>query len=137
MHRHLPLTAELRRARYAGWLAVCLILIQVLAAAEHLSAKAAAAVSSENPLGFLSICSARGALPTPVPADGAPSAAVAGACALCAMDATAGQAILAEASPQPAPPCVLSDRVVVIDAQANPTPARRYGAVRGPPLLPC
>lgn len=137
MYRRPPLLARLRRSRFAGWLAVWLMCLQIIGGAEHLSAQSAlaAGVSSDGPLGFLGICTVGDAAPLAGSDLDGRGDRVTAACTLCAIAATAGHAILTAANEFPLPPFAWARDAVVAHAQTTPVSEWRYGAVRGPPLL--
>lgn len=131
---------RLRRSPWAVWLAAVLLLFQVVLAADHLGASAAAAFgtnqSDETP-GLLSLCRGDGSVSlaegdgTP-PASGTPVPP----CVLCASISLTGTVLEAAAPILPPPPPPIPPRVFAsLEAVATP-PVLRYGTGRGPPVVP-
>lgn len=112
--------------------------LQILGATEHLSAQAAqaAGVPGDGPVGFLGICTTPGAAPL-LADDSDAQGHVAHACALCAMAATAGHAILTATIELPLPLFLRAPDAAVAYAQTTPISEWRYGVVRGPPFASC
>lgn len=130
------LSARLRASPAASILAVWLMLLQVLFAAEHLSAMAAAASWDRSGAGFLDICHValdENGQPGPVSLPNGSTDPQ--SCLLCSAASAAGAAVAATspscahlASPAEAP------LRWVLAAPPASSPRLHYGTVRGPPL---
>lgn len=124
---------RLRRSRLTAFVSALLILLQVVATADHLSASAYAAGSGQAGAGgFLDLCRSPRPAGAPVDANQPETPAV---CPACAIAASAAGGCVALTSPLVTP---VSFAVVaplaVVDDLADPRPFTRYGATRGPPL---
>ncbi|MEJ2228984.1 MAG: hypothetical protein P8Y67_12280 [Alphaproteobacteria bacterium] len=107
MPRMSQFMMDIRRGVLAAWFGILLMLLQSLAAAEHLSAMAAAAAGAplDGPLGFLGLCTASGLTPvSQSDTPNSPQAPMSYSCALCAMDCTVGSAVLPDVFVFPVPP---------------------------------
>ncbi len=141
MSRRRPTTLEpLRRSRLAGWVAVLLLVFQVVLGADHFGAAAAAAFGPSpdgEALGLLSLCHGDGSVEL-VAGDESdadrPGAAVP-ACMLCVAVTLAGNA-LAVSPPILVPPTLITfgDLGVELVEPLPVTSILRYGRNRGPPL---
>ncbi len=137
LHRP-PLIARLRRSLPAVRLAVALLVMQTLAAADHLSALAAVAGGGPlgGRLGIFGLC-------TPLPASGVrgdgersvPANGSVQACPVCSMASASGNAICAEADPLPLPSGIIAaDHSSDWEDSHASAPSHRFGVVRGPPV---
>ena len=129
------------RARHSGlarWLAVALLLFQVVLTADHLGASAAAAFGrspTDEALGILSLCHADGSIDVADTSGGDdPASPPVPPCVLCASVAIAGVGMIS------APPAATNPVPVVLAEIAPPTTVSvivrsplRYGTGRGPP----
>lgn len=130
MHRHLPLTNRLRHSHRWGWVALWLVVLQFVAASEHLSAVAAKELGI--PSSFLGLCTAQGFIPTN---DGSPKN-LNEACAFCVMDAMCGHAVATPPVTLPPPYLIgIGDEIRSTSFYRHGLTNLRYGAVRGPPRL--
>lgn len=113
-------TRQLRHSRGGALVALLAMLLQVLFAAEHASAMAAAIAkggSDGKPLGFLDICTAQGLLRIPAPTGDAgnteaPATNNGAGCAVCATAAATGAADMPLANPTASTPTLLLIAVV-------------------------
>ena len=129
---------RLRHSGLARWLAVVLLLFQVVLSTDHLGASAAAAFGpsfDDEALGILSLCHADGSTAAvDLSDDDGPKPAPVPPCVLCSAAALTGVGLT------PASPVVAAPTAVVLVETAAPalvavtvrTPLR-YGTVRGPP----
>ncbi len=119
-------------------LAVALLVVQTLVAADHLSALAAVAggVPYGDRLGIFGLCTplpasdVRGKGERSIPANGA-----AQTCPVCSMASASGNAICTAADPLPVPSGIITAHHASDweDSHASP-PSHRFGVVRGPPV---
>ncbi len=136
--RRSDLASRLRHSGLGRWLAVVLLLFQVVLATDHLGASAAAAFGvdlRDEALGILSMCHGDGSLDVADTDDGVPATAPVPPCVLCTVAALAGVGLTSM------PPMAASPAPVVLAEMALPVvvavPVRsplRYGTGRGPPL---
>ncbi|MDK9697452.1 MAG: hypothetical protein OEL76_13795 [Siculibacillus sp.] len=138
-HRHGTLLMRLRRHRPSGWVAILLLLFQVVLSTDHLGASAArvfAPEGSDDAFGLLEMCHGDGTLLTLVDEEaGTPRPASAPPCILCSVAALAGNGV-ASAPPVLAPPVLAffaEVSTIAPDAVVVRSPLR-YGTGRGPPL---
>ena len=138
MLRRMPFITRLRRSRCWGWVGFWLIILQVFAAAEHMSAMAATTtgVPQDGQLGFLNICTAQGIASLAAdPQDTGQQDSVTGACALCTMDCMAGHAVLAAPSITLSLPAkIRPEKLTAGIVRLTPHLVLRFGTVRGPPF---
>ena len=124
---------RLRHSRLAAVVAVLLLVLQVVATADHLGSLAFAAGSGQAGAGgFLDLC--RSPRPAGAPSDATqPDApAVCPACAIAA-SAAGGIVSLTPLLLTPVSFAVVAPAPIGVDL-ADPKPFTRYGATRGPPL---
>ena len=137
--RRRDLPSRLRHGGIARWLAIVLLLFQVVLTADHLGAAAAASFgrsATEDAIGILALCHGDGSIDFAAPVDDeAPPTAPVPPCVLCASVALAGVGVISVA------PVVTSPAPVVLAESPPPTVVAgvtvrsplRYGTVRGPP----
>jgi hypothetical protein len=126
----------IRRSVRAAGLGIALILLQSLATAEHLSAAAAAAAGAplDGPLGFLSICTARGLSLSPNgDAPNSSQDTMGHSCALCAMYCAVGSAVLPDIFALLTPPSFDGGEVIVCKTTLVGSLHWRHIYARGPP----
>jgi hypothetical protein len=134
----------LRQSRWGAFVGLLAMLLQVLFAAEHASAMAAAVARGGpdgKPMGLLDICTAQGLLRLPAPAGadgkaGAPASNPGGAtCAVCVTAATAGNGDVPAAAPAAIIPTQLQIALVVsvADGPVLASGLDRSHPVRAPP----
>jgi hypothetical protein len=131
--------AHLRESRLAGFLAMLLLVLQVVFSADHLGAAAASAFGPRldgEAVGLLSLCHGDGSiLYTDADADREDHAPLP-PCILC-VTATLAANVLSVAPPVVLPlpePVVFVDLTVVVADEILSPPTLRYGSTRGPPL---
>ena len=128
----------LLRSRTIGWLAVVLMLFQVVLSADHLGAEAARAFGPtplERAVGILSMCHGDGTIDrAATDPDDPASRAPAAPCVLCSV-ATLAAAGVVSAAPALAPPVLhpLVDLPAVVTEAPPVRSPLRYGTERGPP----
>jgi hypothetical protein len=126
----LPLIARLRRNRFAGWLGVCLMLLQVLAAGGHVKAAAPQTEPAGGYMALVSVCWA------PASLDGQKKAPRHGAsaCVFHAAGCAACPAIVDEPRGLLSPPPPFAAKIVNSGgARLAAKAERRSVSVRGPP----
>jgi len=136
--RRSDLPSRLRHSGLARWLAVVLLLFQVVLATDHLGAAAAAAFGPDprdEGLGILSMCHADGSVDLADTDDGVPATAPVPPCVLCTVAALAGVGLTSTPpmAASPAPVVLAETRLPVVFAVPVRSPLR-YGTERGPPL---
>jgi hypothetical protein len=132
--------AHLRESRLAGFLAMLLVVLQVVFSADHLGAAAASAFGPRldgEAVGLLSLCHGDGSIlyaETDADGDGSRPAQVP-PCILCVTATLAAHAVATSAPALPPPePAVFVDLTVVVADEIRSPPILRYGSARGPPL---
>lgn len=129
---------RLRRHRPTSWLAILLLLFQVVLSADHFGATAARAFASamdDGAFGILSLCHGDGTVDVVPDSDDAPLHSPAPPCVLCSVATLAAVGIVS-AAPDLAPPLLhpLVDLpIAVAEAPVVRSPLR-YGTGRGPPI---
>lgn len=136
--RHLTTMAHLRESRLAGFLAMLLLVFQVVLSADHLGAAAASSFGPRDDgtaVGLLSLCHGDGSiLYTDGDADrSAPPQTP--PCILCVTATLAAHAVAVAPPALPAPePTVFVDLTVVVADEIRAPAIQRNGSARGPPL---
>lgn len=136
--RRNDLPTRLRHSGFVRWLAIVVLLFQVVLSADHLGASAAAAFGpslDDEALGILSLCHADGSSAVAdLSGDGAPKPAPVPPCVLCSAAALAGVGLTSAppvvAAPSPAVSVETSTAPLVAITVHTPL---RYGTLRGPP----
>lgn len=137
--RRVPALNGLRRSRAIGWLAVVLLLFQVVLSADHLGADAARAFGPtplDRAVGLLSLCHGGGTVDVAATTGGDddPTEPSQTPCILCSVAAVAANGVASHA-PEVAPlaPTVLVVRSPVFSERPTVRTPLRYGTLRGPP----
>lgn len=131
----------LRRSRAIGWLAVVLLLFQVVLSTDHLGADAARAFGPtplDRAVGLLSLCHGDGSLDASLALDDDPDHPVGSPtpCILCSVAAVAAHGVVSHAPEIAAlaPVLVIHRLPILSDRPVVRTPLR-YGTQRGPPAV--
>lgn len=137
--RRAHLQAGPRRSRVLGWLAVVLLLFQVVLSADHLGASAARAFGPtplDRAVGLLSLCHGDGTIDAVAPSDDESdrSDRPQTPCILCSVAAVAANGVVSQAS-EIAPVFDVSAAEPLPRLPDRPTirTPLRYGTERGPP----
>lgn len=137
--RRVPALNGLRRSRAIGWLAVVLLLFQVVLSADHLGADAARAFGPtplDRAVGLLSLCHGDGSFETIAATDDESDAPASPqtSCILCSVAAVAAHGVVSHAPEIAAPVHVLVvDRLPALPDRPTVRSPLRYGTERGPP----
>lgn len=135
--RATPSAMRLRHHRSIGWVAILLMLFQVVLSADHMGATAARAFADPHEdvaLGLLSLCHGDGSL---APLDGSPDQSThppAAPCILCTVAAAAANGVTST-PPALDPPQLhpLAETSLPSQTTAPVRSPLRYGTLRGPP----
>jgi len=133
------LLTRLRHHRPTRWLAVFLLLFQVVLSADHLGATAARAFAPANDagaFGLLALCHGDGTIDVVGDSDDAPLRAPAPPCVLCSVATLAANGVVS-APPDLAPPLLrpLVDLPIAVTEAPGVRSPLRYGTERGPPVV--
>ena len=137
--RRVPALNGLRRSRAIGWLAVVLLLFQVVLSADHLGADAARAFGPtplDRAVGLLSLCHGGGTVDVAATTGGDddPTEPSQTPCILCSVAAVAAHGVVSHAPEIAAPVHVLViDRLPALPDRPTVRSPLRYGTERGPP----
>ncbi len=136
--RRRDLPSRLRHSGIARWLAVLLLLFQVVLSADHLGAAAAASFgrsAADEALGILALCHGDGSIDFAASGDDqVPPTAPVPPCVLCASVALAGAGVISVAPmPTDPAPVVLAEATRPVVAAVTVRSPLRYGTGRGPP----
>lgn len=129
---------RLRRHRPTSWLAIFLLLFQVVLTADHLGATAARAFApaiDDGAFGILSLCHGDGTIEVVADPDDAPLPPPTPPCVLCTVANLAAVGVVS-APPDLAPPLLrplIDLPIAVTEAPVVRSPLR-YGTERGPPV---
>lgn len=140
-HHRRHALSRLRRSGPIGWLAVVLLLFQVVLSADHLGADAARAFGPtplDRAVGLLSLCHGDGSFDAAAPSDDEPdrSDRPQTSCILCSVATVAANGVVSHA-PEITPvhhPLAADPAPSLPDRPTVRTPLR-YGTERGPPVL--
>jgi hypothetical protein len=130
---------RLRHHRPMGWLAVLVLLFQVVLSADHLGATAARAFApaiDDVALGILSLCHGDGSVEVLADTDTPTPHAPATPCILCSVATLAANGVVSappDLAPPPLQPSV--DLPIAVTEAAVVRSPLRYGTERGPPLV--